>query len=657
MNDLKKNSLIWGVGFVILILFFNFFQNTVDSGQKKLNFSQFLSKIESKEIISIKFEGKDIEGVMKDGSLFTTYGGFDHTNVLDIAYKNGVQIDINPPDTKSSILLKVFISWFPMILFLLVWLFFIRQVNGGSKGAFGFGKSKAKMMTDKSEKVTFKDVGGIEEAKEDMFELVEFLKEPIKFQKLGGRIPKGCLLIGPPGTGKTLLARAIAGEANVPFFSISGSDFVEMFVGVGASRVRDMFEQAKKNSPCIIFIDEIDAIGKSRGSANFGGGNDEREQTLNQMLVEMDGFDKNHGIIIIAATNRPDVLDSALLRPGRFDRQIVLSNPDIKGREEIIRLYLSKIKANENIDINLIARATPGFSGADLANLINESALKAARHNKTKIEQEDIQVAKDKIMMGTQKKTRSMNENERKLTAYHEGGHALIALMSIHSDPIYKVTIIPTNMALGMVVRLPESDKFFMSRAKLIDDIAVAMGGRAAEEIIFGKDMITTGASSDIKAATSLAKAMVERWGMSSVVGTIDYGKSGDVYNQNYYSDTMRQKIDDEIAKIVKEGYENAKKILNENIKSLHKIAEVLLEKETLTGEQVKELIGIKTKQIDNDISKNIKETVISAEAQKKDNIDNIKNNENDDVQNDLKNDGKSTKTRKIKSDDKNNNK
>ncbi|MFO1130119.1 MAG: ATP-dependent zinc metalloprotease FtsH, partial [Rickettsiales bacterium] len=614
MNNFRKNIIFWIFGFIFLTTLFNLFQsNSLSSDKKRINFSEFMSKIENKDIVAIKFESrsgagisKDIEGVMKDGTVFVTYGGFDQSLLLESSYRNGVQIDINPVDNKGNILLNIFISWFPTILFIAVWIFFIKQMNGGGgKGAFGFGKSKAKLNENKTDKVTFADVAGIDEAKEDMFEIIEFLKDPIKFQKLGGKIPKGCLLVGSPGAGKTLLAKAIAGEANVPFFSISGSDFVEMFVGVGASRVRDMFEQAKKAAPCIIFIDEIDAIGKNRGSANFGGGNDEREQTLNQMLVEMDGFEKNYGIIVIAATNRPDVLDPALLRPGRFDRQILISNPDIKGREQILKLYLKKIKASENIDALLLARATPGFSGAELANLVNEGALRAAKLNKSSIEMIDLQFAKDKIMMGTQKKFNAMSDEERKLTAYHESGHALVALNVATSDPIYKVTIIPTNMALGMVVRLPEDDRFFMTKEKILDDIAVAMGGRAAEEIIFGANKITTGASSDIKAATSLAKNMVEKWGMSDNIGTLDYSKPRDIYQQNHYSDNMRQKIDDEITNIVKEGYERAKAILIKNKDDLEKLTTKLLEKETMTGQEVLVLLN-KTELIKKSLESNL---------------------------------------------------
>lgn len=662
MNNFKKNIIIWIIGFIVLTTFFNFFQtSSFSSDKKRINFSEFMSKIENKEILSIKFEGKsgygiakDIEGIMQDGTSFVTYGGFDQSLLLKTAYDNGVQININPVDNKGNLFLSIFISWFPTILFIGVWIFFLRQMNsGGGKGAFGFGKSKAKLNENKTDKVTFADVAGIDEAKEDMFEIIEFLKDPIKFQKLGGRIPKGCLLVGSPGAGKTLLAKAIAGEANVPFFSISGSDFVEMFVGVGASRVRDMFEQAKKASPCIIFIDEIDAIGKNRGNANFGGGNDEREQTLNQMLVEMDGFEKSHGIIVIAATNRPDVLDPALLRPGRFDRQIVISNPDIKGRAQILDLYLKKVKTSTNVDSLLLARATPGFSGAELANLINEGALRAAKLNKSIIEMEDFQHAKDKIMMGTKKKFNSMTEHERSLTAYHEAGHALVALNMETSDPIYKVTIIPTSMALGMVVRLPEDDRFFMTKAKILEDIAVAMGGRVAEELIFGKNEITTGAASDIKAATSLAKNMVEKWGMNENVGTLDYSKSRDVYNQNYYSDTMRHKIDDEIAKIVKTGYERAMQILIEKKDDLEKLTKELLEKETLTGDQVKELLGIevksKIKKIDQNIKSNIKNNKNTSKSNENENEN--KNNQDEIKKIETKNKESKVKSKKHTSD------
>jgi cell division protease FtsH len=494
-------------------------------------------------------------------------------------------------------LLGILLSWFPMLLLIGVWIFFMRQMQGGKGGAMGFGKSKAKLLTEAQGKVTFNDVAGVEEAKEEVEEIVEFLKDPKKFSRLGGKIPKGALLIGPPGTGKTLLAKAIAGEANVPFFSISGSDFVEMFVGVGASRVRDMFEQGKKHSPCIIFIDEIDAVGRSRG-AGVGGGNDEREQTLNQLLVEMDGFDTNEGIILIAATNRPDVLDPALLRPGRFDRQVVVGNPDIIGREAILKVHIKKISTGPDVKLRTIARGTPGFSGADLANLVNESALLAARKNKRVVTMSDIEEAKDKVMMGAERRSMVMTEDEKKLTAYHEGGHAIVALNETASDPIHKATIIPRGRALGMVMRLPERDQLSVTREKMYSDIAVAMGGRIAEEIIFGHDKVTSGASSDIDMATKMAKNMVTKYGMSKELGPLAYGENEEevflgrsvTKSQNMSEDTAK-KIDSEVKKIVETGYERAKQVLTEKIDDLHTLAKALLTYETLSGDEIRDLI------------------------------------------------------------------
>ena len=516
---------------------------------------------------------------------------------MDKLSSNGVSIIASPQEDKMPSLLGILLSWFPMLLLIGVWIFFMRQMQGGKGGAMGFGRSKAKLLNESQGKVTFNDVAGVEEAKEEVEEIVEFLKDPKKFSRLGGKIPKGALLIGPPGTGKTLLAKAIAGEANVPFFSISGSDFVEMFVGVGASRVRDMFEQGKKHSPCIIFIDEIDAVGRSRG-AGLGGGNDEREQTLNQLLVEMDGFDTNEGIILIAATNRPDVLDPALLRPGRFDRQVVVGNPDIIGREAILKVHVKKVNTGPDVKLRTIARGTPGFSGADLANLINESALLAARKNKRVVTMSDIEEAKDKVMMGAERRSMVMSEDEKKLTAYHEGGHAIVALNEQASDPIHKATIIPRGRALGMVMRLPERDQLSVSREKMHADIAVAMGGRIAEEIIFGHDKVTSGASSDIDMVTKMAKNMVTKYGMSTELGTIAYGENEEevflgrsVTKQQNMSEETAKKIDAEVKKIVDKGYERARKILNEKIDDLHKIAKALLIYETLSGDEIRDLI------------------------------------------------------------------
>ncbi|MHA1524715.1 MAG: ATP-dependent zinc metalloprotease FtsH, partial [Alphaproteobacteria bacterium] len=483
---------------------FNLFQNPGRSdATNEINFSTLLAEVDAGNVREVLIAGDQISGRFNDNRAFLTYAPND-PKLVERLYDKGVAISAKP--VEESALFSIFVSWFPMLLLIGVWVFFLRQMQGGGGRAMGFGKSKAKLLTERQGRVTFDDVAGIDEAKDDLQEIVEFLRDPQKFQRLGGHIPKGALLVGPPGTGKTLLARAIAGEANVPFFTISGSDFVEMFVGVGASRVRDMFEQAKKNAPCIIFIDEIDAVGRHRG-AGLGGGNDEREQTLNQLLVEMDGFEANEGVILIAATNRPDVLDPALLRPGRFDRQVVVPNPDIIGREKILKVHVRKVPLAPDVDLNLIARGTPGFSGADLANIVNEAALLAARRGKRMVTHEDFEDAKDKIMMGSERRSLVMTEEEKKLTAYHEGGHALVALRQTASDPIHKATIIPRGRALGMVVRLPERDHLSVTLAKMKADLAVAMGGRVAEEMIFGSDMITSGASSDIKMATSLARA------------------------------------------------------------------------------------------------------------------------------------------------------
>jgi len=499
-------------------------------------------------------------------------------------------------------LLGVLLSWFPMLLLIAVWIFFMRQMQGGKGGAMGFGRSKAKMMNELKGKVTFNDVAGIEEAKEEVEEVVEFLKDPKKFSRLGGKIPRGCLLVGPPGTGKTLLARAIAGEAAVPFFTISGSDFVEMFVGVGASRVRDMFEQGKKHSPCIIFIDEIDAVGRSRG-AGLGGGNDEREQTLNQLLVEMDGFDTNEGVIIIAATNRPDVLDPALLRPGRFDRQVVVGLPDILGREKILKVHVKKIKMGPDVKLRQIARGTINFSGADLANLVNEAALLAARKNKRIVTTPEFEEAKEKVIMGAERRSKVVHDDDKKITAYHEAGHAIVTLNVDDTSPIHKATIVPRGMTGGMVVRLPERDKDYHSISEFHSHIAIAMGGRVSEEIIFGKDKITTGAGggkgSDLHTATGLARDMVTKYGMTTEMGPLTYGENQDevflgrsvARNQSVSEETAR-KIDAEIRKIVDKGYEKAKKILNEKIEDLHKLAKALLTYETLTGPEIEDLIN-----------------------------------------------------------------
>ncbi len=564
--------------------------------KNSLPFSNFLNEVDAGRVVEVQIQGNNISGVLADGKTFKTFSP-NYPELVDKLSSKGVSIVATPLEDKMPSLLGILLSWFPMLLLIGVWIFFMRQMQGGKGGAMGFGRSKAKLLNEAQGKVTFNDVAGVEEAKEEVEEIVEFLKDPKKFSRLGGKIPKGALLIGPPGTGKTLLAKAIAGEANVPFFSISGSDFVEMFVGVGASRVRDMFEQGKKHSPCIIFIDEIDAVGRSRG-AGLGGGNDEREQTLNQLLVEMDGFDTNEGIILIAATNRPDVLDPALLRPGRFDRQVVVGNPDIIGREAILKVHAKKIITGPDVKLRTIARGTPGFSGADLANLINESALLAARKNKRVVTMSDIEEAKDKVMMGAERRSMVMSEDEKKLTAYHEGGHAVVALNEEASDPIHKATIIPRGRALGMVMRLPERDQLSVTREKMHSDIAVAMGGRIAEEIIFGHDKVTSGASSDIEMVTKLAKNMVTKYGMTTELGTIAYGENEEevflgrsvTKSQNMSEDTAK-KVDAEVKKIVDKGYERAKKVLNDKIDDLHKLAKALLIYETLSGDEIRDLI------------------------------------------------------------------
>ena len=593
-----RNILMWGLIVLLSIGLFNIFQNPnrADSVSNKIPFSKFLEEVDSGRVMEVEIQGNNIKGTLSDGTKFNTYSP-NYPELVGKLSERNVSIVASPQEDKMPSLFGVLLSWFPMLLLIGVWIFFMRQMQGGRGGAMGFGRSKAKLLTEAHGKVTFNDVAGIEEAKEEVEEIVEFLKDPKKFRRLGGKIPKGALLIGPPGTGKTLLAKAIAGEANVPFFTISGSDFVEMFVGVGASRVRDMFEQGKKHAPCIIFIDEIDAVGRSRG-AGLGGGNDEREQTLNQLLVEMDGFDTNEGIILIAATNRPDVLDPALLRPGRFDRQVVVPNPDILGREAILKVHVKKVNVGPDVKLRTIARGTPGFSGADLANLVNESALLAARKNKRVVTMSDIEEAKDKVMMGAERRSMVMTEEEKKLTAYHEGGHAIVALNEKVSDPIHKATIIPRGRALGMVMRLPERDQLSVTREKMYSDIAVAMGGRIAEELIFGYEKITSGASSDIDMATKMAKNMVTRYGMSKDLGTVAYGENEDevflgrsITRQQNMSEETAKKVDYEVKKIIDTSYERAKKVLTEKIDDLHKLAKALLVYETLTGDEIRDLI------------------------------------------------------------------
>ena len=592
-----RNLALWL--FIALIVFglFNLFSTSnTERNSINLTYSQFLDEVEIGSVKDVVIKGNNISGAFDDGRQFKTYAANDPT-LVERLNDRGVNISAAPLDDGYPSILGILISWFPMLLLIGVWIFFMRQMQGGRGGAMGFGRSKAKLLTENKNKVTFNDVAGIDEAKEELVEIVEFLKDPRKFQKLGGRIPKGALLIGPPGTGKTLLARAVAGEAGVPFFTISGSDFVEMFVGVGASRVRDMFEQGRRNAPCIIFIDEIDAVGRSRG-AGLGGGNDEREQTLNQILVEMDGFDTQEGIILVAATNRPDVLDPALLRPGRFDRQVVVPNPDIIGREAILKVHTKKISMAPDVDIRTIARGTPGFSGADLANIVNESALLAARKNKKIVTMVDFEEAKDKVMMGSERRSLVMSQDEKELTAYHEGGHAIVTLNQPASDPIHKATIIPRGRALGMVMRLPERDQLSMSREKMLADITVAMGGRVAEEIIFGDEKVTSGASSDIEMATKMARNMVTKFGMSDKLGTIQYGENEEevflgrsVQKHQNVSEETAKVIDSEIRGIVDTCYENARKILKDKINDLHAIAKGLIEYETLSGDEIIELL------------------------------------------------------------------
>tara|TARA_B100001057_G_scaffold470762_1_gene532401 strand:+ start:2079 stop:3974 length:1896 start_codon:yes stop_codon:yes gene_type:complete len=595
-----KNLAMWAIIVVLTVGLYNMFknpQNIKSTNNEKIIFSEFLKEVDNGRVVEVQIQGNNIKGVMANGKTFTTYSA-NYPNLVEKLSESGVSISAVPKDEKMPSLLGVLLSWFPMLLLIAVWIFFMRQMQGGKGGAMGFGKSKAKMMNEVKGKVTFNDVAGVEEAKEEVEEVVEFLRDPKKFSRLGGKIPRGCLLVGPPGTGKTLLARAIAGEAGVPFFTISGSDFVEMFVGVGASRVRDMFEQGKKHSPCIIFIDEIDAVGRSRG-AGLGGGNDEREQTLNQLLVEMDGFDTNEGVIIIAATNRPDVLDPALLRPGRFDRQVVVSNPDIIGREKILKVHVKKISMSPDVNLRTVARGTPGFSGADLANLVNEAALLAARKNKRIVTSQEFEEAKDKVMMGAERRSMVMTEEEKRLTAYHEAGHAIVTLNEKAAYPIHKATIIPRGRALGMVMQLPERDEVSQTREQLHAQMAIAMGGRVAEEIIFGDDKVTTGASSDIEQATKRARAMVMRAGLSKELGPILYGENEEevflgrsVARQQNMSEETARKVDAEIKRFVDMGYEKAKKILKEKIEDLHKLAKALLVYETLTGSEIEDLIN-----------------------------------------------------------------
>ncbi|MDD5033535.1 MAG: ATP-dependent zinc metalloprotease FtsH [Methylococcaceae bacterium] len=590
-----KNILLWVVIAVVLMSLFNNFGSR-KSDETSMSYSQFIASVNEGQVKQVIIDGRTIHGLTGTGEKFTTYSPGD-LHLVDDLLKNRVEIKAQPPE-QQSLLMQIFISWAPMLLLVGVWIFFMRKSQGGAGGgAMSFGKSKARLLEEDQVKVTFADVAGVEEAKEDVAEMVDFLKDPAKFQKLGGKIPSGALMVGPPGTGKTLLARAIAGEAKVPFFTISGSDFVEMFVGVGASRVRDMFEQAKKRSPCIIFIDEIDAVGRHRG-AGLGGGHDEREQTLNQLLVEMDGFSGNEGVIVIAATNRPDVLDPALLRPGRFDRQIVVGVPDIRGREQILKVHAKRLPLGDDVEIQYLARGTPGFSGADLANLVNEAALFAARKNKRVVEMEDFEKAKDKILMGAERKSLVMSEEEKKLTAYHEAGHAIVGRLVPEHDPVYKVSIMPRGRALGITMFLPERDQYSASKQKLESMISSLFGGRIAEELIFGKDMVTTGASNDIERATNLARNMVTRWGLSERLGPLAYmEEEGEVFlgrsvtKHKSVSEDTAHLIDEEIRSVIDFNYERADRLLRENMEKLHIMAEALIKYETIDHFQIDEIM------------------------------------------------------------------
>ncbi len=598
LNNFNNNIALWVILGVFLILFFNLMQGqNTSSRPERMSYSEFYKSFSGGQVREVKTQDDQIEGLLSNGQRFVTTIPKD-TKLADKLANSGVKVTAAPDSAHSSSFLHIFLSWLPILIFLGFWVYFLRQMQSGSNRAMGFGKSRAKMLSDKvGDKVTFSDVAGAEEAKHEVEEIVDFLRSPQRFQKLGGKIPKGILLVGSPGTGKTLLARAIAGEADVPFFSISGSDFVEMFVGVGASRVRDMFEQAKKSSPCIVFIDEIDAVGRHRG-AGLGGGNDEREQTLNQLLVEMDGFESNEGIILIAATNRPDVLDPALLRPGRFDRQVIVPLPDLNGREEILNVHTQKVPITKGTDLNVIARGTPGFSGADLANLVNEAALLSARRNRRTVSLHELEEAKDKVMMGSERKSMVMSDDEKRLTAYHEAGHALVAYHNPKSDPIHKATIIPRGHALGMVVRLPESDRFSMTLERIEADLQVAMGGRIAEIQTFGERKVTTGAASDIKQATDIARKMVMEWGLSKKLGPLTYGDSSQdafmghqVAQQKSISEVTANQIDAEIKSIVESAYKGAKKILTDYKSQLKLLAETLLKYETLTGDEITTLL------------------------------------------------------------------
>jgi len=598
LNDLAKNLLLWIVIAIVLMSVFNNF-GPKTAAQQQVNYSDFIAEVQQGQVQRVEIEGHTVKGVRADGSQFITQTPPDDPKMVDDLLSNKVDVKVVEPN-QHGLLMTIFINWFPMLLLIGVWIFFMRQMQGGGagRGAMSFGKSKARMLGEDQVKITFADVAGVEEAKEEVSELVEFLREPGKFQRLGGKIPRGILMVGSPGTGKTLLAKAIAGEAKVPFFTISGSDFVEMFVGVGASRVRDMFEQAKKHAPCIIFIDEIDAVGRHRG-AGLGGGHDEREQTLNQLLVEMDGFEGNEGVIVIAATNRPDVLDPALLRPGRFDRQVVVPLPDVRGREQILKVHMRKVPIADDVKASIIARATPGFSGADLANLVNEAALFAARGNKRLVDMEDLEKAKDKILMGAERRSMVMSEDEKRLTAYHESGHAIVGRMMPGHDPVYKVTIIPRGRALGVTMFLPEADRYSHSKEFLEGQICSLFGGRIAEELVFGPDKVTTGASNDIMRSTELARNMVTKWGLSEKLGPLTYSDEQEevflghsVAQHKPVSDETAHDIDSEIRSIIDRSYARAEKILKENLDKLHMMAEALIKYETIDSGQIDDIMA-----------------------------------------------------------------
>ncbi len=599
MNSRTKNILFWVVVGLFMILLFNLFSVPHHEPEEEVIFSEFMTKLDKGEIERVIIKASHISAVMKDKTRIRTYS-VEYPELVQVLRDRGVQIEAKPPD-ESPWYITFLVTWGPFVLFLGLWFFLMRQMQMGGNKAMSFGKSRARLLTEERKKVLFSDVAGVDEAKDEVLEIIEFLKDPRKFQKLGGRIPKGVLIVGPPGTGKTLLAKAIAGEANVPFFSISGSDFVEMFVGVGASRVRDLFEQGKKHAPCIIFIDEIDAVGRLRG-AGLGGGHDEREQTLNQLLVEMDGFDTTEGVILVAATNRPDVLDPALLRPGRFDRQVVVNRPDLRGRAEILKVHTKKVPIAANVELEKIARGTPGFSGADLENLVNEAALWAARLNKKEVEVIDFEMAKDKVLMGAERKSLVLSDEEKRTTAYHEAGHALIAKLIPGTDPVHKVTIIPRGRALGVTMQLPVDDRHGYSRGYLLNQLAILMGGRVAEELVL-KEM-TTGAGNDIERATDLARKMVCEWGMSEKMGPLTFGKQNEqvflgreMGSQRDFSDQIAMEIDQEVRRLVTENYERAKRLLTENMSSLKRLAEALLEKEVLDGSDIDNILLQSTSQ------------------------------------------------------------